>query len=198
MELVELLYAAGDRAKSWSSRLQKKKNTKKKPKTEQCKRETSFSPTRKCSRRIYVFVCCSAPWEEQRAPKRERIIWGNSSDKRLSLFLQRAKQGRKKKTKKPLRACSAAMVENAVALAALPFSNALSFSSQDPYTPYARSSGHFEHGVKLFCMCWKCLGIKLPATDPFAWLRTFFDTERFGVLFWGFVFWGFFGGVGGK
>lgn len=30
---------------------------KKKAKTEQCKREASFSLTRKCSRRIYVFIC---------------------------------------------------------------------------------------------------------------------------------------------
>lgn len=96
----------------------------------------------------------------------QKIIWGNSSDKRLNPFLQRAMQEKGKKKKKAFRSSlqsSAAPLKNAVASAAIPFGLYVKCSflyialRQDPY---ARSSGHFEQWAKLFL---KKKSNKLPA-----------------------------------
>lgn len=147
----------------------KKRGEKKPPKTEQCKREALFSPVEEF---MCLFVCFS---EEQREANQSRAFGGIPLDKGLN----HSCKDRGKKM--PLKAHSGARQhqENAVASAAFPFSPDAAF----PFSwakSLSRSTGRiFEQGVKLFCeippwICWKCSGIKPPATNPFGWIKTYF------------------------
>lgn len=68
----------------------RKKKKKKSLRLNNAKGKPRFHQKMQCSStgRIYVFICLLlGSSEEQRAPKTEPIIWGNSSDKRLKPFL---------------------------------------------------------------------------------------------------------------
>lgn len=147
----------------------KKGEKKKPPRLNNAKEKLCFHQWRNLC--VYLF----ASRRNKELPNQSRAFGGIPLDKGLN----HSCKDREKKM--PLKAHSGARQhqENAVASAAFPFSPDAAF----PFSwakSLSRSTGRiFEQGVKLFCeippwICWKCSGIKPPATNPFGWIKTYF------------------------